>query len=329
MRLLVLGGTIFLGRWIVDAAVAAGHQVTILHRGRHDCELPEGVERLVSDRDGGLSVLAGREWDSVLDTCGYVPRIVAASAEALRGRATWYGFVSTVSVYASFRECGIDETAPLAVLDDPATEEITGETYGGLKALCEAEVKGRFGPASMIARPGLIVGPYDPSDRFTYWPWRISQGGEVLAPGSPGRQVQFLDVRDLANWLVKCAEACISGTYNAVGPEGAVTFGEMLDACRAEYGGNAELEWVPDSFLADETVDLPFYVPETETDWIGIEQIDGSRAYVAGLRTRPVADTVRATAQWLVTRAEATKLRAGIDLATESAVLDRWRQHRK
>lgn len=325
MKLLVLGGTIFLGRWIVDAAASAGHEVTIFHRGNHNRGLPDGVVEILGDRTENLDPLAAGEWDAVLDTSGYVPRVVAGSAEALLRNAGWYGFVSTVSVYASFREAGLDETAPVAVLADPSTEEVTGETYGGLKALCEAEVKARFGNRALVARPGLIVGPYDPSDRFTYWPWRTAQGGTVLAPGRPSRQVQFVDVRDLAGWLVRCAEQGLGGTYNAVGPEGGATFGTLLDACVAETGAETVLEWVPDEFLATQEADLPFYIAESETDWTGIEQIDGSRAHSVGLVTRPIVETVRDTVAWMTARPATTRLRAGMDLETESGILERWR----
>src|SRR6478672_8232941 len=224
MRLLVLGGTQFLGRHLVEVALREGDAVTIFHRGRTNPDLFAGqVERISGDRDGGLDALAGGEWDAVVDTCGYVPRVVAASARALADRCGHYTFVSTESVYGDVGEPGLDESAPVAVLDDPATEVVDGETYGGLKALCEEAAEAAMPGRVLNVRPGLIVGPHDPSDRFTYWPRRLARGGEVLAPGSAEGLVQVIDARDLAEWAVRMVEGGKTGVYNATGPENPLT----------------------------------------------------------------------------------------------------------
>ena len=198
MKLLILGGTVFLGRHLVEAAQARGHQLTLFNRGQHNPELFAGVEKLRGDRSGDLSALRGRRWDAVIDTCGYIPRIVRASAELLADAVDHYTFVSSLSVYADTSRPGIDESAPVGQLADETVEDITGETYGPLKALCE-QAAGRALPGRVLTvRPGLIVGPHDPTDRFTYWPVRVARGGALLAPGRPERRVAFVDVRDLA-----------------------------------------------------------------------------------------------------------------------------------
>ena len=202
MRLLVLGGTRFLGRHLVEAALREGDAVTIFHRGRTNPDLFAGqVERISGDRDGDLDALASGEWDAVVDTCGYVPRVVAASAAALSSRCGHYTFVSSESVYGDVGEPGIDESAPVDELVDPATEVVDNETYGGLKALCEAAAEAAMPGRVLNLRPGLIVGPWDRLDRFAYWPRRIAAGGDVLVPGRPERAVQFIDGRDLAGWM--------------------------------------------------------------------------------------------------------------------------------
>ncbi len=219
MKLLVLGGTKFLGRHAVDAALAGGHNVTIFTRGQTNPELFPGVERLRGDRDGDLDALRGGSWDGVVDTSGYVPRIVRQSAELLHDRVGRYVFVSSISVYDDFSSPPT-ETSAVAELEDPATEEIE-ENYGALKAACEGVVEEIYGDRSARVRAGLIVGPHDPTDRFTYWPRRIALGGEVLGPGDPDAPVQFIDARDLAAWLVNLALEGPGGTYNAHRPRAA------------------------------------------------------------------------------------------------------------
>lgn len=328
MKLLILGGTIFLGRHAVEHALACGHEVTLFHRGRHGTDLFAGVERIIGDRDGGLDALRGRSWDAVIDTSGYLPRVVGASARMLARSSEFYVFVSSVSVYADFAVVGMTEDAEVGVLEDPATEEITGESYGPLKALCENEVRDAFGDRCAIVRPGLIVGPYDPSDRFTYWPARIDRGGETLAPGAPDRPVQFIDARDLAAWILELCERRQGGIYNAVGPDKPITFGELLDECASVCNSGARLTWAPDAFLLDQGVEpwteLPLWVPDDGT-MAGLDTVSGARARAEGLRCRAVRETVTDTLDWHRTRPADLTWRAGLSAERERAILEAWR----
>jgi 2'-hydroxyisoflavone reductase len=297
MRLLVLGGTKFLGRGIVDAALAAGHSVTLFNRGQTNPSLYPEVESLRGDRDGDLSALAEREWDAVIDPSGYFPRLVRASAELLRGSVGHYVFVSSISVYAFPFPPGIDESAPLnpAIADADAVD---GETYGGLKVGCENVVREVFDGAFTNVRSGLIVGPHDPTGRFTYWPVRVARGGAVLAPGDPERVVQCVDAGDLGSWLVHVAEQRIVGDFNASG-EPRLTMRGLLETCRAVSGSDAELVWMSDEFLLGEGVgpwmELPLWLEPAE---VGFLQADVSRAVAAGLRFRPLEETVADTLAW-------------------------------
>ena len=251
MDLLILGGTRFLGRHLVEAALGEGHRVTLFNRGLSGPDLFPGVEAISGDREGDLSSLMGRRWDAAIDTCGYVPRVVRASAGLLANSVDHYTFVSSISVYSEGIEPGADEAAPLQELADPAVEEVTGETYGALKALCERAAEEEMPGRVLNVRPGLISGPHDPTDRFTYWPRRISAGGEVLAPDRPERQVQFIDVRDLAAWMVEMSAEGKTGTYNATGPDYVLQMGKLLEECEA-VGGDAKIVWVSEEFLEAE-----------------------------------------------------------------------------
>lgn len=299
MKLLVIGGTRFLGRAFVEAALERGHALTLFNRGRTSPDLFPGVERIAGDRDGGLGALAGRTWDAVFDPSGYFPRVVGASAAALAGRTGFYAFVSSISAYASPMVPGADESAPLATLADPAVEEITGETYGGLKAACEREVANVFGERSLIVRPGLIVGPHDSTDRFPYWPRRLARGGEVLAPGNPGQPVQVIDARDLAAWMLAMIERGSGGTYNATGPAEPVSFGGVLERARLALGAVATITWVEGSFLLERGVqpwtELPLWVPPEDA---GLDEVSIQRAIATGLAFRPLSETVRDTLAW-------------------------------
>jgi 2'-hydroxyisoflavone reductase len=298
MRLLVLGGTKFLGRHAVDAALADGHDVTIFTRGQTNPELFPDVEHLQGDRDGRLDALHGRSFDGVVDTSGYVPRVVRQSAELLRDAAQRYVFVSSISVYADFSE-PVRESSPVAELEDPATEEVL-EHYGALKAACERVVEDVYGDRSARVRAGLIVGPYDPTDRFTYWPRRIARGGDVLAPGSPDAPVQFVDARDLARWLVALALHGPGGTFNATGPADPLTFAELLERAKAALGSDANVVWVDEQRVLDAGVqpwtELPLWLPGAE--YAGMARADISRAVDAGLAFRPVEETVADTLAW-------------------------------
>ena len=318
-----------MGRALVEAALLQGHQVTLFNRGKTNPGLFPEVERITGERDSDLSALQDRRWDAVIDTCGYVPRLVRRSAEALADRVGHYTFISSLSVYADPSQVGIDESAPVGTLDDPAVEEVNGDTYGPLKALCEQAAESAMPGRVLVIRPGLIVGPFDPTDRFTYWPHRIAQGGEVLAPGRPGRAVQFIDVRDLAEWIVRMVEAGKTGIYNADGPAEPVAMEDLLMACKTESGSDAAFTWVSEAFLLEKQVgmwmEMPLWVPESQPEHAGFFAFDCSRAIAEGLAFRPLAETVRATLDWDASLPPDRALRAGITREREETLLNNWK----
>jgi 2'-hydroxyisoflavone reductase len=323
MKLLILGGTRFLGRHLVEAALARGHELTLFNRGRTAPRLFAGVECLRGERDGDLSPLQARQWDAVVDTCGYLPRVVRRSALALRDSVDRYLFVSSISVYADSSTAGQDEQAARLPLPSPDCEDIPGH-YGALKATCEDEVHAVFGPRAILLRPGLIVGPFDPTGRFTYWVQRVARGGAVLAPPAPEYPVQFIDARDLAGWMVDLLEQGQYGAFNASGPAAPLTFGTFLEGCRQALVALAEFVWPDASFLGQHGVapwtELPLYAGE---DGRGLSQISLSRALSAGLRLRPLGETCADTARW----AGDSPLPDGIGLTAEreAEVLRAWR----
>jgi 2'-hydroxyisoflavone reductase len=326
MDLLILGGTRFLGRHLVEAALERGHRVTLFNRGVSGPGLFPDVERLVGDRDGDLSALRGRRWDATIDTCGYVPRVVRASAGLLADAVDLYVFVSSISVYSEPVAPGADEEAPVEELPDPSVEEVTGETYGGLKALCERAAEEEMPGRVLNVRPGLIVGPHDPTDRFTYWPRRISRGGEVLAPDSPDLPVQFIDVRDLAGWIIEMCEERRVGTYNATGPDYELTMGRLLKECETVSGGDAELVWVSEEFLEEQGVEpfteMPLWVPR---EYAGLQAVDCGKAIEAGLDFRPLSETIRDVLEWDLVRPADAKMGAGLGPERERELLRAWR----
>ena len=291
MRLLLLGGPKFVGRAVIDVASARGHEVTLFNRGTTGAGLYPELDRVVGDRDGGLEGLRGREWDAVVDTSGYLPRVVGQSAGLLADAVGHYVFVSSISVYASFAEV-VDEGSELAELSAPGSEDISAD-YGALKALCEREVDTAFPGRSTAVRAGLIVGPHDPTGRFTYWPHRVARGGDVLVPGPAWRPVQLVDVRDLAAWIVTAAEERLSGAFNATGP---ATMGAVLDAARRASGSTARAVEVDDAFLTGQGVgewmELPLWIDPSNDDWRHFMEVDASRATAAGLTFRPLDETV-------------------------------------
>ena len=294
MRLLLLGGPKFVGRAVIDVALARGHEVTLFNRGTTGGGLYPELDRVLGDRDGGLEGLRGREWDAVVDTSGYLPRVVGQSAGLLADAVGHYVFVSSISVYASFAEV-VDEGSELAELSAPGSEDISAD-YGALKALCEREVETAFPGRSTAVRAGLIVGPHDPTGRFTYWPHRVARGGDVLVPGPAWRPVQLVDVRDLAAWIVTAAEERLSGAFNATGP---ATMGAVLDAARRASGSTARAVEVDDAFLTGQGVgewmELPLWIDPSNDDWRHFMEVDATRATAAGLTFRPLDDTVAAT----------------------------------
>lgn len=301
MRVLVLGGSQFVGRHVVQIALDRGHDVTTFNRGKTNPGLFPDVEELHGDRDGDLGALESGEWDVLIDVSGYIPRHVRESSELLADRVGHGVFVSTISVYHEPHDHGLDEDAPLAQLDDPSVEEVGGGTYGGLKVLCEQAFRDAFDGRAAVVRPGLIVGPHDHTGRFTYWPERLARGGEVLGPGAPTRRVQFIDVRDLAAFLLHCGEAAVTGTFNGTGPAADLTFGAFLTAAGAALDATMTVTWVDDDVLLSEGVapftGVPLWLPATAPT--GMLAVSVKRALDHGLVIRPLADSLRDTLAWV------------------------------
>ena len=317
MKLLLLGGPRFLGRAIADAALERGHELTFFNRGTTNPDLYPEVERIVGDRSGDLTALSGRMWNAVIDTSGYLPSEVHASAEALASCGL-YCFVSSISVYADFSKSN-DEDSPLAELGDLPDNEVTNESYGALKALCEEAAREVFRERALGVRPGLIVGPHDPTGRFTYWPHRMARGGEVVAPAPPDRRTQVIDVRDLGEWIVKLCERGSPGTFNATHP--GLMWSELLDSCRAVSGSDADVTWVPDEFLLEHEVgqwmELPLWLADPEM--AAADDVSVRRALDAGLTFRSLDETVRGALE----QARTTDA-AGLAPEREAELLAAW-----
>lgn len=314
LRLLLIGGPRFVGFALIEAALARGHEVTTFNRGQTHPERFPTIEKLHGDRDGGLAVLEGRTWDAVLDTSGYVPEHVRDSARFLAGTAGRYVFVSSISYYADYREPRVETDPPEPLGDKPADRLLEDySNYGALKALCEQEVEAAFGDRAVLVRPGLIVGPNDPTDRFTYWPRRVERGGPILAP--PDQPIQMIDVRDLSDWMIRLVEDERSGPFNATSPPGAITFDSMLQACGAH-----DVVRVTQEFLAEESVegwsDLPCWIPPTDDDFAAFQLVPVDRAVQAGLTFRPLAETARDVPEWTG--------KAGLALEREAELLAAW-----
>ena len=342
MKLLIIGGTRFLGRHLVSAALARDHEVTLFNRGNYPTE-PFAVETIHGDRhnDDDLAKLKDRHWDAVVDTCGHLPRSVRAAAEILSGSVDVYVFISSQNAYASVSVPGVDETFPRATLTteqldqanavDTSGQPSYGALYGGLKALSEQAAEEAMPNRVLIARPGLIVGPYDYSDRFTYWVARVARGGEVLAPGRPERFVQFIDARDLAEWIVSMAEGKATGIYNTnVAPE-KLTIQSVLEACKVASDSDATFTWASEEFLLRENVsawsNMPLWLPEEAAPHLkGFMFINCDKAIAAGLRFRPLSETIRDTLTWYQTARPDEELKAGIDSDREQALLRKWHE---
>lgn len=323
MKLLILGGTVFVGRHLAEAATAAGHQVTLFNRGKSNAKPFHNVEQIHGDRDKDLHLLDNHSWDAVIDTCGYVPRAARASVQALKDKVNHYTFISSVSVYADTSRPGIDETAPVATLSNPMIEEVTGDTYGPLKALCEKAIEESMPGKTLIIRPGLIVGPHDSTDRFTYWVHRFNKGGDILVPDIFGRQIQIIDVRDLAEWTISLIERKVTGIFNATGPAYKLTFGKFIETCQSVCNGAATFKKVPEKVLLEAGCepwsDLPLWLPD-ELKYRGFLSVDCSRAIAAGLKFRPLADTIKDTLDWHKGRSS-HKLKAGLSVQKEQQIL--------
>ena len=330
MDILIVGGTLFLGRHLVDAATAAGHRVTLFNRGRTNPELYPDVEKLRGDRrEGEYGALAERRWDAAIDTCGYLPAEVRSLGVALGSEVDHYTFVSTLSVFAD-QSVPNDELSPVGSLDEAESAELTNETYGPLKAACERVAEDAFPGRTLTVRPGLIVGPFDPTDRYGYWPHRLARGGEVLAPRPTDQPVQIIDGRDLAEWTVRMVEAGRTGVYNATSP--AVTFEAMVDGCRraAERMGAppAEITWVDPAWLLERKVspwsELPVWLP-AGGQFDGLHRTVVDRAVEAGLTRRPLDVVAADFLAWDRSRPADGTWQHTLSSEREVELLDQWR----
>ena len=295
MRILMIGGTAFVGRHIAAAAIESGHDVTLFHRGKTGLELFPHATHLTGDRDDDLSALADGTWDATVDVCAYFPRQVRSLATALRGRGGRYVFISSVSAYSPSVPPNYDESAPLADVGDLEATEVTDENYGGLKVACEQVSTELFGPDTTIIRPTYVIGPYDRSYRFTWWVDRLARGGTVLAPGDPDDPIQLIDARDQAAFTVSLLERSITGTFHTVSPAPPFGFGQMLETIAAQVAPpGTQLTWVPSEFLLEQAVDgaaLPLWA-EGEGDAANMSRANPAAAFAAGLTPRPLRETV-------------------------------------
>ncbi|MCR9245169.1 MAG: NAD-dependent epimerase/dehydratase family protein [bacterium] len=331
-KILVLGGTRFLGPHFVRAALAKGHSITLFNRGRSNPEMFKDLEQLRGDRDeSDLDALKGRKFDAVVDTSGYVPDHVTATAELFRDTAAHYQFISTISVYGGFgqRPKSLDESVePTKISDEEAAKYKTIRQsfrhYGAFKARCEAAAEAAMPGRVSNIRPGLIVGPLDNSDRFTWWPVRMDRGGEVLCPGDKDGHVQFIDARDLADWMLHCLEQNITGVYNANGFHGRVSMSEMLGACKCATSAPTDLVWASEEFLAENKVrpymQMPVWIPRE-----GRAMVKNDKATAAGLKFRPIGDTVRDTLAWAKAERGDRRWRTGLPAEREKELIAKWR----
>ena len=321
MKILILGGTQFLGRQIARACLDDGHEVTLFNRGQTNPDLFTGqAEVITGDRDGGLDILQGRSFDACIDPSGYVPRLVRDSVELMKDCVNHYTFISTISVYPEF-VAGQDESANLATLEDENVEEVDETTYGGLKVLCENVAEAVMPGRVLHSRSGLIVGPYDPTDRFSYWPLRVARGGDYIAPVGPDMPVQVIDARDQADWILKCIKNGTTGIYNVTGPE--TNLGAVLEASSTVTGTNARPVWMSEEFLLENEVtpwlDLPMWLPEEAKTMM---QVSIERAAAEGLTTRPLDDTVRDLLDWH--HGDPDQMALGLKSDKETELLAKW-----
>jgi 2'-hydroxyisoflavone reductase len=337
MKLLILGGTQFVGRHMVERAIARGHEVTLFNRGNKN-PFPN-LETVIGDRDPQISdglgaletaVKAGRSWDAVMDVNGYVPRIVQASGELLKTAVKRYVFISSVSVYIGFSEPGGTEDTPVIELEDASTEVIAGLAYGALKVLCERVVEERYSSRGLIVRPGLVVGPHDHTDRFTYWPDRIAKGGEVLTSKPPEAVTQFIDARDLADFILHATETNLSGVFHASGP--GMSIQTVLETCKSVTGSNAHFNYLDENFLIEHGVN-PWMGPDSLPLWLstdpndkGAFQLDVNKALEAGLKIRALEQTVRDTLAWAQSRGADHEWKSGLTAARETELLEAYQK---
>jgi 2'-hydroxyisoflavone reductase len=325
MRLLVLGGTSFVGRHIVEAALAAGHDVTLFNRGQTNPGLFASCDQRTGDRaKGDYASLNTGEWDGLIDVNAYYPRAVREVAAAVDGRVGHYTFISTCSVYDSPGEGPITEDAPLATVADPAAEDVTNENYGGLKVLCEQAVAAAFPERYTIIRPGIVAGPHDLSDRFTYWVRRAARGGTAVAPNRPDQPVQVVHARDQGDFVVQATAERLVGPFNTVGPSTPLTFASMIEACAAAAGVDLDVEWVDEDFLSERKQHLPLFLP-TKMNIDGLFRCSPARAEAHGFRNRPIEETAADTLAWDRTRDQAAGMEGTPSPEDEAALLAVWR----
>jgi 2'-hydroxyisoflavone reductase len=344
LKILILGGTGFIGPHMVREALRRGHQVSLFNRGRTNRHLFPDLELLIGDRDNGLDALIGGEWDAVVDNSGYVPRHVRDSAKLLSSAVSHYIYISSVSAYAAmsgnltaadYHNVDMPNTeygSPLATMSDETVEEVTSETYGPLKVLCERAATEAIGEDRItILRPTWVAGPGDNSDRFTYWPVRVSRGGEVLVPGDPADLIQIIDVRDLANFVVDSIEQRITGIYNTVIPPGSYSMGEFMADCQAVTISDASLTWVDAAFVEAQGLytsgELPIWAPmsgDSRSDAI----VNGDRSFARGMKTRPPRETIRDVLSWWRTLPDERRnnMRAGLSAEREAEMLAIWHE---
>lgn len=343
MKILIIGGTKFSGRHLVKSALANNHEVTIFHRGNHPSGNLGDVEEILGDRNFDLEKLENRSWDVCVDMCGYLPQWVESSGEVLKDSVKKYVFISSVSAYDESAESNFDETAKLKKLTPEQEERFAkidpngdfnaadlGDMYGALKVLCEEETVKAFPNHHLIIRPGLIVGEYDFTDRFTYWVMRVANGGEVFAPNNADVPVQFIDAKDLAKWIIHLIETDETGIYNAVNKPFDVSFGSLLETIKDVSESDAEFTWVSEEFMNENDVapwsDMPLYLPESLAF---MRTANVNKALSKGLEIRDLKDTVFDTLNWRKTIDE--ELKAGISSEREKELLEKWhtweRQH--
>lgn len=335
MRFLILGGTKFLGRHLVNSALKNNHEVTIFTRGREKVSLPSEVEQLIGDRGSNLDALKGRSWDRVIDTSGYVPWEVENSTGLLAPSIQHYTFISSISVYSDLEKNYIDETAPVLTMTDEQLKEVRAlenresvmKYYGELKYLCEEAAKKVLPGRVLNIRPGLIVGQYDPTDRFTYWIDRIAKGGEVLCPGRADKTVQFIHAGDLADFIIKASEKQLVGEYNVTGPNYCLTMGELLEKCRELIGVNSSLTWVSEDFLFNNNIqywsEMPLWIPD-RINSPGFLAVDISKALSNGLAFKSLEEIITDTLDWAKSRTKDYSFKAGITLEKEKELLALW-----
>ncbi len=345
LEILILGGTRFLGRFLVNAARERGHHVTLFNRGNNGDIFPE-FELLKGDRDGDLQVLKGRKWDAAIDTSGFIPRTVSKSCQLLN-HVNHYTYISSISVYKDPSKPGIDEQAEVHTLDSEEVEKIThgtagpiyGEYYGPLKALSEKAAEKELPGKILVVRSGQIVGPYDYTDRLPYWIKRLSEGGEVLSPGRPNRPIQFIDVKDLARWVIQLIEQNVTGTFNAVGPDKTLTMEQLLKECKRVSRSDATFTWVSEKFLLDNNVEpwgeMPLWIPEeyplpgAEKPWNGFLAVNNKKAMNIGLTFRPLSETLKDILDWEQNRPQGHERKAGMDRQRENKLLNEWHETNK